>query len=56
MTKVKTLKISEELHAELTRRGGKGQSYDKIIWNLIGVADKNKPKKKGGKADYEKNI
>lgn len=34
---IKTLKISEELHEYLKTQGGKGQTFEQIIWNLLGT-------------------
>ncbi len=35
LSKIKYIKVSEETHQALTDMGGKGDSYNDIIWRLI---------------------
>lgn len=55
----KTLKISEKLHSYLVKNGGKDDTFEDIIWNLIGVAAVTDEEKKGLKEanpDYLKKL
>jgi len=34
---MKTLRISDELHAFLRKQGVKGDTFEQVIWSLIGT-------------------
>lgn len=39
---LKTIKISEKLHAFLSKKGNKGETYEDIIWRLVKEGDGKK--------------
>ena len=46
MSNMKSLKISEQLHKTLTELGGKGETFEAIIWRIIATAKLNQVEKK----------
>ena len=56
MTKLKSIKISEKLHEYLSDRGSKSDSFEQIIWRLIGMKQIKKEDKKKLPSDYEDKL
>ncbi len=52
MTKLKGIKVSDELHKYLLARGTKSDSFEEIIWRLIGMKEIKKEDKNQTPSDY----
>ena len=59
MANLKTLKISEELHKFLKNQGVKGDTFEQVIWTLIGTKQMTRETEKDFKEaqkSYEKLL
>jgi len=58
-TQKKDLKISPELHKALESLGGKGDTFERIIWRILSIANLNKEQKKvieKAKEEWENKV
>lgn len=56
---MKTLRISDELHKFLKNQGVKGDTFEEVIWSLIGNKQMTKETEKDfkeAKKSYEKSL
>ena len=56
MPKLKGVKISEKLHSYLLDRATKRESFEDVIWRLIGQKKLAKKDKKALPSDYEGKL
>ena len=57
MVQIKTLRISERLHKFLTNNAvRKGESYEEIIWRMLGTKTLTKEQSNEIKSAYEKLV
>ena len=53
------LRISDELHTFLRKQGVKGDTFEQVIWTLIGTKQLTRDQEKDfkeGKKSYEKSL
>lgn len=51
-----SVKLSKRLRDFLTKNGAKNESYDEIIWRLLGQKELTKEQKQEVKAGYESSL
>jgi len=51
-----SVKLSKRLRDFLTKQGLKNESYDEVIWRLLGQKELTKEQKKEVKAGYEATL
>ncbi len=56
MTKLKSIKVSDKLHKYLLENGTKSDSFEQIIWRLIGMKKIAKEDKTKLPSDYESKF
>ena len=54
--KMVSVKLSKRLRDFLTRNGLKNESYDEVIWRLLGQKVLTKEQKQEVKANFEKSL
>lgn len=54
--KTVSVKLSKKLRDFLTRQGLKNESYDEVIWRLLGQKALTKEQKQEVKANFEKSL
>jgi hypothetical protein len=54
--KMVSVKLSKKLREFLTKQGLKNESYDEVIWRLLGQKALTKEQKQEVKANFEKSL